>query len=261
MSFATIPGMTAVKQPRTKAALAGSRAAHDLLRAIGAELRRMREDAGLSARFVARAAGISHSTLLQLEAGAVDPTVEVVTRVAAVLGCRASLRLLPGAGPVVRDHVQIAMLRGVIPEIDPRCPRAHEVPVFRPISGYVDLVLDRPDPVTLAIEAQSELRKVEQTVRWVHAKAEALRAQREEQGRSGPVSTVLLLRSTADNRRAVALAAPVLGDVFPARMQEAVEALRDADRPWPGDALIWMAVTGEQARVLSRPPDGITVGR
>lgn len=254
--------MPAIAQPRTKPAVTGTRLGRELRHEIGHELRRMRLDAGLSARAVARAAGISHSTLLGLEDGAFDPTVEVVSRVGSVLGCRVALRLNPGAGPAIKDHLQTAMIAGFVPILGRAWRRQHEVPVFRPIRGYVDLAIEEDlDPLAVAVEAHSVIGRVEQTLRWIHAKSDALETRLVEVGRPRPVSRVLLLRSVAATREAVTLAEDLFAAAFPARMADAVAALRDPSRGWPGPAIVWMGVRGPDARVLAYPPPGIRIGR
>jgi transcriptional regulator with XRE-family HTH domain len=254
-----MPGIT---QPRTRSALTGSQAGRALQRSIGDEIHRFRVDAGLSARAVARAAGISHSTLLALELGTHDPTVQVIARVGAVLGCRLGLKLLPGAGPAIRDHVQTLMTGGMLTELDAAWRRSVEVPVFRPIRGFIDLAIERDLlPIAVAIEAHSQAERIEQMVRWSMAKSDALSTRLEELGRPRPVSRVLLLRSTSANRAAVALARGILAEAFPARTRDAVDALRDASRPWPGAAIVWMTVEHGSAKLLDQPPRGIVVGR
>jgi transcriptional regulator with XRE-family HTH domain len=222
----------------------------------------MRLDAGLSARAVARAAGISHSTLLGLEEGDFDPTVEVVARVGSVLGCRVSMRLNPGTGPAIKDHIQTAMFRGLSPHIGASWRRYPEVPVFRPIRGYVDLALEEDlHPQAVAIEAHSLIERAEQTLRWIHAKSDALEVRLSELGRPRPVSRVLLLRSVPSTRQAVTLAHDLFAPAFPARMSDVVAALQDPSLPWPGAAVLWMSVVGGEARLLHRPPPGIRLGR
>jgi transcriptional regulator with XRE-family HTH domain len=222
----------------------------------------MRLDAGLSARAVARAAGISHSTLLGLEDGTFDPTVEVVSRVGSVLGCRVGIRLNPGTGPAIKDHLQAAMFSGLSPHIGAAWRRYPEVPVFRPIRGYIDLAIEEDiHPQAVAIEGHSLIERAEQTLRWIHAKSDALELRLSELGRPRPVSRVLLLRSVPSTRQAVVLAHDLFAAAFPARMSDAVDALRDPSRPWPGAAILWMTVAGGEARLLRYPPPGIRVGR
>jgi hypothetical protein len=65
--------------------------------------------------------------------------------------------------------------------------------VHRPIRGVIDLVLERADPPIVACEAHSDLRRLEQQVRWARAKSDALAERRRV-----TVSRLLLLRATAD---------------------------------------------------------------
>lgn len=254
--------MAGIGQPRTRIEVAASRRTLELTRAIGEEVRRLRVDSGLSGRRLAHAAGISHSTLLSLEAGAGDPTLAVVARVAGVLGCDVSFRLHPGAGPIIRDHLQVPMLEALLLVRHTRWRPSPEVAVRRPVRGVIDLVLDDDVHGTIvATEAQSQLRRIEQQVRWSHAKADALAVLRAESGPEAPVSRLLLLRSTEQTRAAVALAPQLLMAAYPGRSMDALDALTSATRPWPGATILWVRVEGGRAHLMERPPRGISVGR
>ena len=52
---------------------------------IGAEVRRLREERGLSQRELAERMGTSQSVIARLEAGGVEPTIATLDRVAAAL--------------------------------------------------------------------------------------------------------------------------------------------------------------------------------
>ena len=148
-----------------------------------------------------------------LEQGDHTPDIDVLARVAAVLGCQLDVRLRPGAGPLVRDHLQLAMLQALLTVLHPRWKVSLEVAVHRPVRGVIDLVLDDRDQGTvIAAEAQSDIRRAEQQVRWANLKADAL-AEARTLGEATPtVSRLLLLRST-QHTRAVVASAP---DVFAA---------------------------------------------
>jgi hypothetical protein len=67
--------------------------------------------------------------------------------------------------------------------------------VHRPVRGVIDLVLeDRDGPDTVAPELQSELRRVEQQVRWANQKADALAGLLGQQSRR--VTRLLVLRNS-----------------------------------------------------------------
>ena len=85
------------------------------------------------------------------------------------------------------------MLGALLASLDRRWRPRPEVWVIRPVRGVIDLVLepeDHPEPL-IAVEAQSDMRRLEQQLRWSQAKADALAT-----ARSRPVSRLLLLRST-----------------------------------------------------------------
>jgi hypothetical protein len=110
------------------------------------------------------------------------------------------------------------------------------------------------DPL-VAVEAQSELRRLEQQIRWAHAKSEAL-----AEARGRPASQLLLLRSTRSTRAAVAEHAATIRAAYPARAADAFAALTGI-APWPGAAVLWCDVEPGRARIRPIPPRGITAGR
>jgi transcriptional regulator with XRE-family HTH domain len=255
--------MSRTRTPRTKLERIGARQAREARRSIALEVERARSDAGLSVRRLAAAAGISHGTLLSIERGDHDPTTEVVARVAAVLGMSLSVRLYPGSGPLIRDQHQAAMLGALIDIAHPRWTRQLEVSVYRPVRGFIDCVLDAAGEPTVACEAESDLRRIEQQVRWSRAKADALATARSSEASAVPsrgVARLLLLRSTTRTRAIVAQHAELITTAYPACTADAYRALTGL-ASWPGDALLWCRVEDGVAVVLDRPPRGISVGR
>jgi transcriptional regulator with XRE-family HTH domain len=257
--------MSRTRTPRTRIERLGAKSARDTRRSIAADIQSARDDAGLSLRQLAVAAGISHATLLSVEGGSHDPTTEVLARLAAALGMSLSVRLYPGTGPLIRDHLQASMLEALLAIAHPRWRRQPEVAVYRPVRGVIDLVLDALGEPRVATEAQSDLRRIEQQVRWSGAKADALRESAADDQDAGeaharPVSRLLLLRSTTRMRAVVAQHAELLRAAYPARADDAYAALT-GEASWPGDAIPWCRVEGGQATVLANPPRGITVGR
>jgi transcriptional regulator with XRE-family HTH domain len=240
---------------------------------VATQLLTLRQDCGLSQRSVAAVAGIAGSTLGDIEAGRAVPSLEVLARVAAALGATLDLRLHPGTGPLVRDHLQSAMLEALLRRLDRRWRRRLEVAVYRPVRGVIDAVLEDPsEPVLVATEAQSELRRIEQQVRWSQAKADALAASHATTqvrpgpaadpggGPAAPVSRLLLLRSTRATRAVAHEYADLLAVSYPARHADLVAALTGS-APWPGSGIVWCVVEGGRGRLLDRPPRGITLGR
>ena len=250
--------------PRSTVERDAARNAARLIQSVGAQLRTAREDAGLSLSAVATAAGLSKSSLHDIEAGRCQPRWATMWRVGAVLGLRLSVGLLPGTGPAIRDHIQSPMIGELIALAHMRWRRTPEVAVYRPVRGVIDLALVATEEPTVACEAQSQLRRIEQQIRWSKAKAEALAMARGAEGEDGgqaarPVSRLLLLRSTVRTRAVVAEYAELIAAAYPARAVDAYAALTGEAR-WPGDALLWCRVENGQATILPRPPRGITVG-
>jgi len=198
---------------------------------------------------------VSHSTILGLERATHDPTTEATARVAAALGLDLSVRLYPGTGPLIRDHLQAPMLDVLIDGLDERWRPTPEVAVHRPVRGVIDLVLESDQPPLIACEAQSELRRLEQQLRWARAKADAL-----SQARGQAVSLLLLLRSTRRTRAIVAEYSALMQAAYPASAADAYASLT-GDAAWPGDALLWCTVEQGRARVLAQPPRNVVVGR
>src|SRR3989304_4511150 len=138
---------------RSPAALREQR---DLRRAVGLEIRRAREDAG-GGQGRAAGAGLSQGPLSRIEAGEVEASMAILAAIARALGGRLRIRIEPGSGPAIRDHIQAAMLQALLPLIDVRWARFLEVPVHRPVRGMIDLVLaDPPANLLVATEAPAE---------------------------------------------------------------------------------------------------------
>ncbi len=231
----------------------------DLLRAVGDEVRRLRFDAGLSQRAVAASAGVAQSHLSRIEAGDAEPGLEVMLRLARVLGADLSVRLFPNAGPAIHDRISVPMTDGFLRVLSPAWRRTLEVPVVRPVRGAIDLVLEhRSRADTIATEFQSQLRRVEQQVRWANQKADALASLPEQQGRR--VCRLLVVRNTSAMREVARAASSVLATAYPASTAAAVRALT-ADEPWPGSAIVWMRLEGGAAELMEGSPRGVAVRR
>ena len=150
---------------RTKLQMAADRRAGETVRALGIEIRRFREDAGLSKAAVARAAGIDPTHLRLIEDGKRDASSLVIARIGAALGAEVSMKLFPSGRPI-RDRFQGPMLECFLAELPPRWTRSVEVPVLRPVRGFIDAVIGDPEARrVVTIEAHSEIRRLEQQIR------------------------------------------------------------------------------------------------
>jgi transcriptional regulator with XRE-family HTH domain len=205
---------------------------------------------------LAAEAGISQGHLSRIEAGEVAASVAILAAIARALGGRLRIRIEPGSGPAIRDYIQAAMLQELLPLVHVRWARFLEVPVHRPVRGMIDLVLaDQPANLLVATELQSQIRRLEQQLRWAMEKAEALRNLPDlaPRGAGDPptVSRLLVLRSTAATRALEATYGHVLATAYPAPAHEVMAALTGGS-PWPGAGILWMAVEGGRAHLIER---------
>jgi transcriptional regulator with XRE-family HTH domain len=232
-------------------------------RATGSDIRRLREDAGVSLGVLARTSGVSVGHLWAIEAGTADPSTEVLVAVSDALAADLSVRLFPTTGPRLRDHVQARMGEVLVRALHQRWGRFLEVPVYRPARGVIDVVVHDPmDQLLVAIELQSELRRLEQQLRWANQKRDSIPSS--EMWRFLPeeprISTALVLRNTRRNRDIVTQLAATVGVQYPGPTADAVSALTGA-APWPGASLLWVDIAATGGRLLERPPRGCRVGR
>jgi transcriptional regulator with XRE-family HTH domain len=232
----------------------------EVRRALGGDLRTAREDAGVTQASLARTVGISAAHLCGIEAGRAEASTEVLVRIADALGASVSVRVFPGTGPRIRDHISAAITDALIRELHPRWRRFPEVPVYRPVRGVIDVVLhDSAAGLLVASEIQSELRRLEQIVRWSNQKRDALPSadlwQFAANDAAPATSSLLVIRSTRANRAIVDDAVALLTATYPAGTANVAAALRGL-APWPGPGIVWATVEASGARILDGPPRG-----
>lgn len=248
------------KSPRT----AVGRQARATRRVIAADIIRAQTDAGISRRAMARAAGIDPGFLSQILAGDREPSISVLVALAEALGGRISFRLDPGTGPRIYDRIQARIVEELLRVVHARWRRSLEVPVVRPVRGFIDIVLDQIDPPTIiATEVQSRIDRLEQQLRWMAEKASALPSSDVWAMLTGDprISRLLVLRSTEATRSLARRFETTLRTAYPARTSDAVLALTTATAPWPAAAILWADVRGDVVRLMDGPPRGVGLGR
>jgi transcriptional regulator with XRE-family HTH domain len=226
------------------------------------DLFQVRTDAGATHGQVATLAGIDRSYYSRIEAGAANPSIETIAAISVALGADVSIRFYPGTGPRLTDRHQARMIETILRTLSMAWKPHLEVPVSRPVRGVIDLVLERRNNgLLVAAEAYSELRRLEQQIRWSAEKSAALGSS----ALVGPgpvpeVSTLLVLRSTASTRELARQFEASLKAAYPARTTEVVESLRTGSR-WPGPGIIWIRIEGDRVELLDGPPRGVRIGR
>ncbi|MBI2782373.1 MAG: helix-turn-helix transcriptional regulator [Chloroflexi bacterium] len=185
-----------------------------------------RRGAGLSIREVARRVGVSADTIRRLELA--DPhamTIDLVGRVAPILGMELAASLYP-AGDPVRDRGHLALLARLRARVPSALRWRVEVPV--PItgdlrSGDAMVTLDTGD---IVIEAETRLDDLQAVERKGAAKARDL----------GAIRLVLLVADTRHNRRVIR-DHPELRERFPVDTRACLARLAKGQDPG-GDALV-----------------------
>jgi transcriptional regulator with XRE-family HTH domain len=236
----------------TRKELAARRSATSVRARLAEDLRRLCDDAGVSQARLAREAGVPASVLSRLLNGQARPSVETYARLGEALGADLAARFYPNTGPAIRDRHQAAILESLLGQIHPRWHPFAEAAVRRPARGWIDVALHEPrERVLVATEIESEIRRLEQQVRWATAKAEALPAWSGWASLGEPeVSRLLIVRWTRATREAARAFPRQLEAAYPAHPADALEALTGVTR-WPGPALIWARIEGGDVRLVA----------
>lgn len=230
---------------------------------IGSDIRRLREDAGLTQAAVARAIGMSPGHLCGIEKGTSEASTAVLVGIADVLGADLSIRAYPNTGPRIHDRIQSQIVEQLLRATRPRWRAFVEVPVTRPARGYVDVVLaDNAHPLYVATEVSSEIRRLEQHFRWAQDKASSLRSAAlwANAPEGCEISRLLVLRSTRNTRDLAQRFPETFRALYPARARDVFDSVC-GDLPWPGPGVLWARVDGDVVTLLDRPPRGVAFGR
>ena len=217
----------------------------------------MRADLGISRRKLSEVAGIDPSFLRRVENGTAHASLETYTQIAAALGADPSFRLYPNTGPKIRDRHQAGILEAILAVRNARWQAFVEIAVRRPSRGWIDLGLHDPRAsVFVAVEIQSDLRRIEQLIRWAGEKADSLPSWDKWTYLGSPdVSRLLVVRDTRTTRTVAAAARRQLQAAHPADPRDALEALKGA-AAWPGGSILWALGHGTMAdpwRLVARP--------
>lgn len=232
-----------------------ARRKREMRRAIGLQVRTLREDASVSRADVSRAAGIDRAHYSRIETGDTGASLEVLLAVGAVLGADLSVRYFPGSGPRIRDRFQAPIVEALLRVLHESWVAQPEVPIVRPVRGVIDIVLRR-DGEVVACEVQSELRRLEQVIRWSAEKAAALGLPDRPSA-----SRLLVIRSTTQTREVARRFEATLRAAYFAKAVDALAALSTPMQAWPGPAILWARLERGHAEILERPPRGVGVGR
>jgi transcriptional regulator with XRE-family HTH domain len=215
------------------------------------DIERLCGDGGINLETLAGAAGVPASYLRRIMAGRSRPSLETYAKLAVPLGADVAARLYPNTGPLIRDRHQARIVEALVERLHPRWHAELEVAVRQPARGWIDVVLSEPRGVNLvAVEVESDIRRIEQVVRWSRAKADALRSSDLWPGDAEPrVSQLLIVRQTRSTRSTAVAFAAQLSLAYPAHPQDAISALTGTTA-WPGSALVFARIDVDRVRFL-----------
>ena len=246
--------------PPTRIEIGARRRVAGIRHTLCEDIRRMREDAGLSQSRLARAAGIAQGYLSKIEAGTVAPSLGTYARLASALGADLACRLYPNTGPAIRDRHQAAIAQALLRAAHPRWQCWPEVAVRRPARGWIDLVFHDPvDRLAIASEIESDLRRLEQLLRWHGEKAASLPsadAWPYGPGDAADISRLLVVRVTRRTQDLAREFGEVLSVAFPGTSAAALSALTGRGR-WPGPSLLWAHASDDGYRITASPSAGM----
>ena len=247
------------RSPRT----ANGRRSKAVLGVVLTELDRTRRDAGVSLRRLSTASDVSLGHLSQVFSGEREPSVSVLMAISRALGGDLSIRFYPSGGPQIHDRIQARIVEELLRVAHPSWDRTVEVPVIRPVRGFIDVVFDSERrKATVATEVETRLDRLEQQIRRADEKARSLPSS-QFWGRVDGDRTVhrlLVLRSTVAMREIARRFEATLRTAYPARTSSIYTALTEGTA-WPGDGILWADVRGDAARVMDRPPRSVSLGR
>lgn len=206
----------------------GARVALVLHRHLGAELRVLRRQAGLSQRRIAREIGVDHAVVSRIEAGsAAMTTIDTYARLFAVLGARLSVKVYPEA-QALRDEAHLRLIARLRSLLHAAIRIRTEVPLgmvgdLRAWDAELSI-----DGGSVMVEAETVLDDVQALERRIALKC-----------RDGNVDVVLLLVSDTDrNRRILREHREALRARFPMDARAALACLRAGRLPPVGAIIV-----------------------
>jgi transcriptional regulator with XRE-family HTH domain len=201
---------------------------------FGRELRIARRVSGLTQRQVGRRCGMSQVRESRIERGVEMPDIATATRLAAAVGYRLVIRLIPGTGLRLRDSGQMAIAEAIRREVHARWRVQLEVPVgLPPDRRAADVVLDLGEELVL-VEIERWIVDFQAQLRAAQLKRQSLVEQR-----GLPTHLVIAAPDLPRARRVMAPYAKLVAEALPISSRSAWAALR-AGMPIRGDALLWV---------------------
>ncbi len=181
----------------------------------------------------------------RLELG--DPRVGMTTRfrVTALLGADLRLSAYTRSGPLIRDTAQARIIETILAWIDRRWRRTVEAHVPGADRRSIDLRLDGPAGIVLC-EVESRVGSLEEIIRELHAKRDAVRAAQKGAG-GPPIQVVLILPRSRHHLEIVRHHPRTIEAAFPMPSAAIEAALKDVTTAWRGHGILWTPVAARPA--------------
>lgn len=230
------------------------RQATKIHRAIGEEIERLRADTGLSRSQLAEAAGIDLAFLMRILEGRARASVDTYTKLTVALGADFSAKIYPTTGPPIHDRHQARIIEALLELLHPRWKPYPEVAVRDPARGFIDVVLHAArERAVVASEIESDLRRLEQHMRWFQEKEASLPSWEGwmHLGEIDQSSRLLIVRSTRATRAVGRDFQRQLAALYPAHPADALAALTGTS-PWPGPAMVWARLESDSVHFQDR---------
>jgi transcriptional regulator with XRE-family HTH domain len=229
---------------------AAARAATRARAKLVEDIERLSGDAGITMSALAREAGVDVGHLSRILAGKANPSIETYAKLAVPLGADLSTRLYPNTGPLIRDRHQGRITEALLAARHPRWRPFTEVSVRHPARGWIDVVLyEERERRVVAVEIESDIRRIEQQIRWAQMKAESLPSWDGWPAEGAEISRLLIVRRTRTTRQTALEFARQLATAHPAHPEDAVAAVTGIS-PWPGAAMVWAQIEPDRVRFL-----------
>ena len=196
---------------------------------IADELRRARIAAGLTQAQIAATLGVRRAEISTIERADLGrANVELLTRHAALVGLRFSVKLYP-IGGALRDGAQLRYINAFLQRVGAAWQSAIEVPMPLPDDlRAIDVVLK--GPCVIAVEVVTRLLDIQSIVRAAQLKQRDM----------GAARLIIVVSGTHANRRALAEARAVLATTFDLDTQRTMRLLAAGVDPGR-DAIVVLA--------------------
>jgi len=203
---------------------------------FGDDFRELRLRIGVTQAAIARSIGVDRSVIARIERGDTTVSNTIRARACAVLGADFRIALYPERTPVIFDAAHARIIERLLELRHRRWRPTLEAPIPGPGRRSVDVSLAAALDLVL-FEIESRARRLEELVRELHGKREAIEMRN---GGRVRVHVVLVLPPTRHHQALIRTLSATARAAFPVPPAELRRALQAPAGPWPGDGILWV---------------------